>query len=359
MPGELRDLAGARLLVEPLRVARLAGLEGGRDVHLDEVARPRRSPARRRGPRGTGEMKEVSTITPRVGEQLRDLGDAADVLGAVLGREAEVLVQAVADVVAVEHVGELAPLDERLLRGHRDRRLPGAREAREPERGAALAEQLLAVLARRPGPACQVMLVLFDSATPYSPGRLEAGRLAARPGGGEATRSRSEPLGGGRRSASAARGRRRARSSRGRGRCGSPRARVPPGGRGRAAPGSARGAPRRRPSPSRARAPGQPATRASPGTPSIERFRLPGSRRAGSPFTSTPSSRSPQRARGAARGAPRAAPPRPRAPRRRCAARRRSRRSAAPGASPSAGPTRGRRRGAAARGGAAGRARRT
>lgn len=40
-----------------------------------------------------------------VGEELGDLGDAADVLRAVGGREAEVAVEAEADVVAVEAVG--------------------------------------------------------------------------------------------------------------------------------------------------------------------------------------------------------------------------------------------------------------
>lgn len=43
--------------------------------------------------------------TAAIGEELRDLGDAADVLGPVGGAEAEVLVQAEADVVAVEAVG--------------------------------------------------------------------------------------------------------------------------------------------------------------------------------------------------------------------------------------------------------------
>ena len=40
-----------------------------------------------------------------VGEELGDLGDAPDVFFAVLGAEAEVFVQAEADVVAVQAVG--------------------------------------------------------------------------------------------------------------------------------------------------------------------------------------------------------------------------------------------------------------
>lgn len=42
--------------------------------------------------------------TAAVGEEARDLGYAADVLGAVAGRKSEVLVEAEADVVAVETV---------------------------------------------------------------------------------------------------------------------------------------------------------------------------------------------------------------------------------------------------------------
>lgn len=41
----------------------------------------------------------------RVGEQFRNLGNPADVFCAVGGREAEVVVQAEADVVAVQAVG--------------------------------------------------------------------------------------------------------------------------------------------------------------------------------------------------------------------------------------------------------------
>ena len=40
-----------------------------------------------------------------VSEELGDFGDAADVFGSVGGREAEVFVEAEADVVAVEAVG--------------------------------------------------------------------------------------------------------------------------------------------------------------------------------------------------------------------------------------------------------------
>src|SRR5690606_24940370 len=83
----------------------------------------------------------------RVGEELRHLADTPDVLGAVLGREAEVVVQAVADVVAVEDVGAGAALPERLLERDRDGGLPGAGEAREPHRATAVAEDARALVA--------------------------------------------------------------------------------------------------------------------------------------------------------------------------------------------------------------------
>lgn len=62
---------------------------------------------------------------PGVSEQLRDLGNAADVLLAVLGREAQVLVQAVTDVVSVQRVRWDGVGDEVLLQSEADGSLPG------------------------------------------------------------------------------------------------------------------------------------------------------------------------------------------------------------------------------------------
>ena len=56
-----------------------------------------------------GEMNDDQHDQPGIDHQLGDLGDAADVLDAVGVGEAEVLVQAVADVVAVEQVGVRGP----------------------------------------------------------------------------------------------------------------------------------------------------------------------------------------------------------------------------------------------------------
>ena len=76
-----------------------------------------------------------------VGEQLGDLADAADVLLAVGGGEAEVLVQPVADVVAVEDVGQPAALHQGVFQREGDGALARAAQAGEPEGGALLLEQ--------------------------------------------------------------------------------------------------------------------------------------------------------------------------------------------------------------------------
>ncbi len=55
-----------------------------------------------------------------VGEQLGHLADTADILLAVGGREAEIFIQAVANIVAVEDVGKPAPLDDRVFEGEGD-----------------------------------------------------------------------------------------------------------------------------------------------------------------------------------------------------------------------------------------------
>lgn len=76
------------------------------------------------------------------------LGNAADVLVAVLLREAQVLVQAEADIVAVEAVGGQADVEEVLLQRGRDRRLARGRQPREPDGEAPLAAQLVPLVAR-------------------------------------------------------------------------------------------------------------------------------------------------------------------------------------------------------------------
>ena len=64
-------------------------------------------------------MSGTIAIDPGVGEEPGDLAGAPDVLGPVRGAEAEVAVQPVAEVVAVEHVGEHAAADEHAARARR------------------------------------------------------------------------------------------------------------------------------------------------------------------------------------------------------------------------------------------------
>ena len=83
-----------------------------------------------------------------VGKQSRHLADAANVFLAVGGAEAEILVQAVAHVVAVEHIGQMAAFDQRMLQREGDGAFSGTAEAGEPDRDATLLEQFFTI---RPG----------------------------------------------------------------------------------------------------------------------------------------------------------------------------------------------------------------
>ena len=91
----------------------------------DEVAHGRPLGAERRDERAQHDEAGVD-------EQLRHLAHAADVLDPVGGGEAEVLVEPVAHVVAVEQVGVGAALGELPFDEVRDRRLAGAGKAGEP-----------------------------------------------------------------------------------------------------------------------------------------------------------------------------------------------------------------------------------
>lgn len=144
--GELLDLAGARLFVQPFDVALLADLQGCLAVDLqeasghDEFANPLTVSAERGDEGGHDDHT-------RLDEQLGYLADAADVLSAILIRETEVAAETVADVVAVENEGPAAPLVEPLLHRVGQRRLARAGKAGEPHDDALVAVQLLAHLA--------------------------------------------------------------------------------------------------------------------------------------------------------------------------------------------------------------------
>lgn len=76
------------------------------------------------------------------------LSNAADILVAVFLREAQVLVQAEANIVAVEPVGGKADMKQVLLKGSGNGRLSRGRETREPNSKAALATELVSLMAR-------------------------------------------------------------------------------------------------------------------------------------------------------------------------------------------------------------------
>lgn len=73
------------------------------------------------------------------GEMCRDLGEAADVLAAIGGREAEIAVEAGAQRVAVEQDRRAAIGEETPLQRPRQRRLAGGRQAGEPDNGTVVA----------------------------------------------------------------------------------------------------------------------------------------------------------------------------------------------------------------------------
>ena len=76
---------------------------------------------------------------PPIDEQLGHLANAADVLGAVGVGEAQVLAEAMAHVVAIEHVAGEALFKQGRINRVGQGALAGAREAREPKNGAAVA----------------------------------------------------------------------------------------------------------------------------------------------------------------------------------------------------------------------------
>src|SRR5260221_330675 len=73
-----------------------------------------------------------------IGEQCRDFADAADVLLPVLGREAQVGVEATAHVVAVDRVRRPAAIEQCAFEGHRECRLAGAGQSGQPHNGSAM-----------------------------------------------------------------------------------------------------------------------------------------------------------------------------------------------------------------------------
>jgi len=146
--GEILEFASAGLLVEPLGVPLFAHLDGRVHEHFHEekpgfvVDLPR----------------DVAVLPVRgyearhgdeagVGEELRHFAYTADVFLAVFGGKAQVVVEPVADVVAVKDVGEPVSLDQGVLEGESESAFTGGTEAGEPDGAAALLEEVFAGLA--------------------------------------------------------------------------------------------------------------------------------------------------------------------------------------------------------------------
>ena len=147
---ELLDHTLTGLLVKTLRVALLRDLNGDVNVDLNE---------RQTGLlAGGGDLVQLTgTVTVLlvgrdergdgdgvgVGEQLGDLANTANVLVAISLAEAQVLVQAEADVVTVQAVGvDTTVTDQLVLQFHSDGRLARGGEAGQPDGETLLLAQL-------------------------------------------------------------------------------------------------------------------------------------------------------------------------------------------------------------------------
>ncbi len=130
--GEILDLAGKRALVEALGVARDAFIERGIDENLDELAL--RQQLAHHAPLGAERRDERAQHDEAgVGHQLGDFADAADVLDAVALGEAQVAVETVADIVAVEQQRMRTARVQAGFDQIGDGRFAGARQAGEPQ----------------------------------------------------------------------------------------------------------------------------------------------------------------------------------------------------------------------------------
>mmetsp|Transcript_12253 Transcript_12253/g.30884 ORF Transcript_12253/g.30884 Transcript_12253/m.30884 type:complete len:200 (+) Transcript_12253:249-848(+) len=143
---EALDLTRACSLVQALGVALLAHLDGDLHEHLQEVALRHTLThlhAVRLVRRDEAHKSDGAVLSKKLGH----LANAADVLLAVRRAEAQVLVQAVAHVIAVQVDSKAALRRQHVLQRARHRALAAAAEAREPQHDAALPQQRLLVRA--------------------------------------------------------------------------------------------------------------------------------------------------------------------------------------------------------------------
>ena len=103
---------GTTAVVQNLLVGFFVGVASGASVVISQYYGARQGAQVVRGTDEGGHGDDAG-----VHEELRHLGDAAYVLAPVVGREAQVVVDARADVVAVQHAAEVAAAVELALQG--------------------------------------------------------------------------------------------------------------------------------------------------------------------------------------------------------------------------------------------------
>ena len=148
--GEFLDLPRPCFGVEAFGVAGFADLEISGAEHLEEVTVlhqvPGLVPVCTEGRHKGGQHDHA-----RIQEQLGHFTDAADVLLTVGIGEAQVFAEAVADVVAIQHIGGESSLEQGCVDGIGQGALAGAGESGEPKNGAAVTALLRALVAAHGG----------------------------------------------------------------------------------------------------------------------------------------------------------------------------------------------------------------
>eukprot|EP00963_Diacronema_lutheri_P000977 scaffold64_cov338-Pavlova_lutheri.AAC.35 len=144
--GESFDLPGTCSFVQSFGIPGFAHFQRDLHVHLDEISLGQT--LAHAFPIGTIRRDEAHQRDHAgFGEQLGHLADASDVLFPIGSSESQVLIQTVADVVAVQHVGQLPAFHQGVLEGVCDRALSRSAQSSEPKHAATLVQDLLARLA--------------------------------------------------------------------------------------------------------------------------------------------------------------------------------------------------------------------
>jgi hypothetical protein len=140
LAGEVCDLSTGRLGVETFDVALFAGFVGGFYVGFEEVlfADDAACEVAEFAARGDGGDEDDDAV---LDENLSEFGDSADIFQAILVGEAEVRIEAGAQVVAVEDDCETALLMEDTLCGVGDGGFPRAGKSAHPDGEASLVQE--------------------------------------------------------------------------------------------------------------------------------------------------------------------------------------------------------------------------